>query len=127
MPTDLQVRLAAVPVNVAVARRLVREWSEANGAGARQVEDIMLAVTEAVANVVRHAYPAAEPGDVWLTGHTEDGMLVVSIRDIGVGPAHPSPAPGLGVGLPIIVEVADHSTLHPTTAGTHLTIRFRLA
>lgn len=127
MATELHVRLDAVPVSVAQARRITREWSAQYGATSTQLENIALAVTEAVANIVRHAYPLSEPGLIHLDAHTESGSLVFSIRDDGIGANQPSANAGLGVGLPIIVEVADHATINPTRAGTQLTLRFNLA
>jgi serine/threonine-protein kinase RsbW len=116
-----------VPVSVGQARRLAREWSQQHGAASTQLDDIALAVTEAVANIVRHAYPGTEPGLIHLDAHREAGALVFSIRDDGTGPNPPSPNPGLGAGLPILAEVSDHTTIKSTSAGTHLTLRFRLA
>ena len=127
MATELHVRLDAVPVSVAQARRLTREWSEQSGATSTQLENIALAITEAVANVVRHAYPLSEPGLIHLDAHTEPGALVFSIRDDGIGANQPSENAGLGVGLPIIIEVADDAMIKPTSAGTQLTLRFKLA
>ena len=127
MPTELHVRLEAVPVSVARARRLTREWSEQYDPTPTQLENIALAVTEAVANIVRHAYPLTEPGLIHLDAHTEPGTLVFSIRDDGVGASRPSANAGLVVGLPIIVEVTDAATINPTRHGTELTLRFRVA
>ena len=50
-----------------------------------------------------------------------------SIRDDGIGANQPSRNAGLGVGLPIIIEVADDAMIKPTSAGTQLTLRFKLA
>ena len=127
MATELHVRLDAVPVSVAQARRLTREWSEQYGATSTQLENIALAITEAVANIVRHAYPLTEPGLVHLDAHTEPGALVFCIRDDGIGANQPSRNAGLGVGLPIIIEVADDAMIKPTSQGTQLTLRFKLA
>ena len=128
MATELHVRLEAVPVSVAQARRLTREWSEQSGATSTQLENIALAVTEAVANVVRHAYPLGEPGLIHLDAHAEPGALVFSIRDDGIGANQPSRKNAELSRLPdAIIEVADDAMIEPTSAGTQLTLRFKVA
>lgn len=127
MAADLHIQLEAVPANVASARRMTREWSRQYGATPLQLESIALAVTEAVANIVRHAYPHTEAGVIRIDAEKEPGSLVFSIRDDGIGAHHPSANAGLGVGLPLIIELADDASLQPSSRGTHLVLRFRLA
>lgn len=99
MATELHVRLEAMPESVPRARQLTREWSERQRATPTQLEDIALAITETVANSVRHAYPLTEPGPIHLDTYARLGALVFSVRDEGIGPIAASPHPGLGVGL----------------------------
>ena len=63
--------------------------------------DIALGVTEACANVVRHAYPDGG-GEVELEAVLEDGDLVVCVSDAGVGFEHPPREPGAGLGVPLV-------------------------
>ncbi len=126
MAGELHIRLKATPASVSLARRLTREWSEGHGATQTQLADIALAITEAVANIVRHAYPGTEPGPIHLDAYARPGALVFSIRDEGIGPNESSTNPGLGVGLSIIAEVSDESTITATGRGTHLTLQFHV-
>jgi anti-sigma regulatory factor (Ser/Thr protein kinase) len=54
---------------------------------------VALAVTEACANVVRHAYPET-PGDLTLTGWVENDELTVVIADRGMASTGHRPATG---------------------------------
>ena len=65
------------------------------------MEAIRLAVTEAVANVVRHGYPE-RPGAFHVTTAVAGGELWVLVSDDGCGYQTPSQSPGLGWGLALI-------------------------
>ena len=55
------------------------------GLSDQRVGDVKLAVSEAVANVVRHAYSGQDPGQVVGTAHLDDGALRIVIADTGRG------------------------------------------
>src|SRR5690349_15929930 len=76
----------------AVARYLVLARLGVAGLGSvarlddSTLADLKLAVTEACANAVRHAYSADEPGEVRLVMTLEDdGSLIVEVSDEGDG------------------------------------------
>lgn len=97
---------------------------------------LRLAVTEALTNVVRHAYPEGRTGPIRLELFVEKGSLVVRLQDHGpcfdprTSTADlPSPeelAEG-GYGIPILRQVMD-SIDHSWTeqSGNVLTLRKRL-
>jgi anti-sigma regulatory factor (Ser/Thr protein kinase) len=86
---------------------------------------VSLAVTEAVANVVLHAYPTGG-GDVTVTVDTVGDDLVVVVSDSGVGghSFQSSGQAGLGLGLALIRELSTSATIAPTSEGTAVTMRF---
>jgi anti-sigma regulatory factor (Ser/Thr protein kinase) len=69
-----------------VARRLARSYAAKQGADDDTVAAVVLCVSEAVANVVVHAYREAEPpGDVEIEARRPDGYLCLYVRDRGQG------------------------------------------
>ena len=87
--------------------------------------DVGLAVTEALSNVVRHAYPNGE-GPVTLTAEASPSTLVVVVADEGVGARslELKRTAGPGVGLRLIHELCHHATIEPTSDGTTGTMTF---
>jgi anti-sigma regulatory factor (Ser/Thr protein kinase) len=103
METQLEASLPAVPVSVRDARETVGEIAAKAGASDRAIEDVRLCVSEAVANVVRHAY--REHGDVSIMVEREGEELTVVVRDDGVGLGGFQREGDLGYGLRIIDEL----------------------
>jgi len=120
--SDLHIRLAAVPESVPDARLRVRRWCERTGVCERTRDDLLLAVSEAVANVVVHAYPGGQ-GTCWLEMRRDADAVVVSIADEGVGPHGAAPSSGCGLGLGIIRRMFPGFTVVETAPGTRVTIR----
>ena len=83
-PLELHVTYLAVPAAVSAARHALAETAKAAGASAAALDNIRLAVSEAVTNAVRHAYPDV-PGDVEISARTVDASLFVLIEDEGQG------------------------------------------
>jgi serine/threonine-protein kinase RsbW len=73
----------AAPAQLSVIRRELLGWLAPLGLTSEQQDDVVLAVDEAVANAVRHAYPEGRPGDVELTLWTEGEALCIEITDHG--------------------------------------------
>jgi anti-sigma regulatory factor (Ser/Thr protein kinase) len=71
------------------------------------VERAQLAVTEACANVVVHAYRSrTEPGELDVDVLLQDSSVCVRVRDHGEGVRPRIDSPGLGLGLPLISALA---------------------
>jgi serine/threonine-protein kinase RsbW len=85
-------------------------------------------VSEAVTNVVVHAYrDADQPGDVEIAAHKPDGYICIYVRDRGQGMTPRLDSPGLGLGLPVIADTATSVEVRrPPTGGTELVMRFDL-
>jgi anti-sigma regulatory factor (Ser/Thr protein kinase) len=81
-------------------------------------------VSEAVGNVVRHAYRDGRIGAVELDAHTENDWLFVSVRDQGAGLGSPSPNPGQGLGLRIMQAMADTRLTELPGGGFEVALRF---
>ncbi|HET8535576.1 MAG TPA: ATP-binding protein [Solirubrobacteraceae bacterium] len=69
---------------------------------------VALAVSEAMTNVVLHAYlESPEPGDMRVVACDKPDRLVVVVRDYGDGMRPRTDSPGLGMGLPLITQMTD--------------------
>jgi anti-sigma regulatory factor (Ser/Thr protein kinase) len=106
-PATVRLRVPAVPTEVATARHAVVAAATAHGIGGRPREDIALAVSEACANVVMHAYRhEAAPGPLAVDAYREGGEFFVVVCDEGIGMAPRTDSPGLGLGLGLIAGLA---------------------
>lgn len=102
----LALQLPAVATSAGLIRAEVCGFARAHGATGALVDDIALAVTEAAANVVRHAYPGRDGGTISVAADIEDGTLEVVVADEGDGFGAAVPADGLGAGLRLIAASA---------------------
>jgi serine/threonine-protein kinase RsbW len=116
----------AIPQAAMEARRATRQLVERTGADPAALPSIVLCVTEAVANVVNHAYRnEREPGQVELEASRPTGTLCVSVRDRGCGMAPRDDCPGAGLGLGLISTLASRVSIRPVAPrGTELVMRF---
>jgi anti-sigma regulatory factor (Ser/Thr protein kinase) len=114
--------LPATLDSVATARRAVREFAEPLEV---DVDGMVLAVSEAVANVVSHAYLEGAYGVVDLRAAASPFEVTVTVRDQGRGLAEARESEGAGYGLLIIRRVAQHVELADTKDGVSLTMGFR--
>lgn len=116
----------AVAASIARARRDVHQLALSTGTPTHRLEDVKLAVSEAVTNAVRHAYED-ELGIVRLTAALAGGELWVLVGDEGHGMEIATSRPGLGVGLALISQLCDHVTIaHRASGGVELRMRFDL-
>lgn len=123
-----RVELAATPDAVADARRHATDFIATAGASADTNERVALAVSEAVANAVTHAYvETGGNGPIEVELLFDDHQVVVYVRDRGRGMVPRPDSPGLGFGLPIIGSLADRVELSSVDGhGTELCMRFGL-
>jgi anti-sigma regulatory factor (Ser/Thr protein kinase) len=113
----------AIPEAAAEARRATRQLAERAGADASA---IVLCVSEAVANVVTHAYRnRGEPGDVEVEARRPVGSLCLSVRDHGSGMATRDDSPGACSGLGLISTLATGVAVRPVEpSGTEVVMSF---
>jgi stage II sporulation protein AB (anti-sigma F factor) len=89
---------------------------------------IAVCVSEAMTNVVVHAYRDMDsPGQVDMEAELDGDSLTVRISDQGHGLEPQLDSPGLGLGLPLISQFADASDIaSPEQGGTEVIMRFDL-
>ncbi len=125
MPADLELSLPARAENVAVIRHVLGGVGDALALHPEVMSDVKLAVSEACANAVVHAYSEGDAGllDLELTAH-EDQLEVV-VRDHGRGMMPRADSPGLGVGLPLMASLSESLELtNRTDGGTEVRMSF---
>ena len=117
-------RLPAISGSVPrLRRRLLKAIS---GRGFDE-DAVGLAVTEALTNAVRHAYPGSQ-GPVTLSVKLSADRLVVVVSDEGIGArsftARSGPDRGRGMGLPLLYELCASVRVDPGSSGTTVTMAF---
>jgi anti-sigma regulatory factor (Ser/Thr protein kinase) len=119
-------RALATPEAIAPLRRSVAALAREAGFEPERVDDVAVAVSEVLTNVVVHAYrDRARPGPLRVVAAIEGESLRVTVRDEGVGFRRRDDSPGLGMGLSLAGSVADDlrvAAVRPS--GTQVVLRF---
>jgi serine/threonine-protein kinase RsbW len=127
MMPDMELALAARAENIAIVRHVLGGLGEAYEMPEEKLSDIRLAVTEACANVVVHAYPDGQEGQMEVVAAMEDETLTVLVRDWGCGIRPRPDSPGLGLGLSLIAALAESVQLgHDGEKRTEVQMTFAL-
>lgn len=124
VPSELNLTLPAEPKTLAHARRILRRWLNERGADEGDVAEITIAVSEACANAIEHAY-APSPATFELHARARDGEITFTIRDGGRW--RPPRGQNRGRGLSIIVAAMDDVQIDRTAEGTEVVMRRRIA
>ena len=123
-PGRIQIRRAADAAELTSARQLAARFAHAAGASAT---DVKLAVNEAIANVIDHAYRDLPPGDFELEIYCENGRLCAIVRDEGSGPIPNPDSDGAGLGLKLIEGLTEsHTIVARPDGGTEVRMLFPL-
>jgi serine/threonine-protein kinase RsbW len=78
-----KLRFKAVLENVSAAIDCVTKSAQEAGFDEGVLYQLQLAVDEACANVIQHAYKGLEPGDIEVSCSFDDQRLVIRVRDWG--------------------------------------------
>ncbi len=118
----LDVRLPAEPRSVALARRRIERWLAQTGDGSDDVFAIKLAVSEACANAVEHAY-GPETGRTFhiRAERARAGAVVVRVSDDGQW--RTPRGSQRGMGLRMIEQLMDSTDVEHTAEGTAVKMR----
>lgn len=128
----LDLALPALPEQVGVVRHEVERLARVAGLAEIARRDVALAVSEACANVVVHAYAAvdvpAEDRVLLVRADAEPGVLRVEVGDRGSGMVPRHDSPGMGLGLPLMASLTDELEVREADrGGTTLRMTFRAA
>jgi PAS domain S-box-containing protein len=119
----LELRLPARPRELAVLRARLRDWLARAAAAPTEAGEITLAVDEAAANAVEHAYGLGD-GDFSVEAHPEGDDVVVVVRDWGEW-RDPAPRAG-GRGASLMRSLMDDVQIESGPGGTEVRMRRRL-
>jgi len=116
----------ADPEQLAVIRRELSTWLVPLALTEVETADVVLAVDEAAANAVRHAYGPDEAGAVELTLWTESGTLCIEVVDHGNWrPPTDRPTEG-GRGIPLMSHMSESVLIHFDDRGSRVLLRHRI-
>jgi PAS domain S-box-containing protein len=129
LPAPLHQLMPAEATRLAAVRRAVSGWTAAVGLPQQAAEDLQLALGEALANAVEHAYADGRPGEcVWSVEREADGGVSVCVEDFGVWRPPPEDKGHRGRGLELIAALARDVDVQRRADGrSGTTVRFRLA
>jgi anti-sigma regulatory factor (Ser/Thr protein kinase) len=124
LPEKLTTRWPAEADALGGLRHLLRRWLAGHGAGSDEIYDITVAVQEAAANAVEHAYApgmAAFSVDAEHTG----GEVTVTVTDRGRW--REARGQNRGRGLPLMRGLMESVDVVPAEGGTSVVLRRTLA
>lgn len=126
----IEVAFPAVPDSVPAARAAMSAFLAANHVPEPIRQRVALAATEAMTNVVVHAYRHSDAvGNMTLRGEIGSDGLLVSVADEGCGLRPRPDSPGIGLGIALMSHEAAALTFvvpPERAAGTEVRLRFPL-
>jgi len=135
---DVRLTVRSDPRLLGSIRSLVRGWLETCELAGDVVDKVVLAVDEACANTIRHAYEGRCDETIEVSLHEDGGYLEFKVSDSGAPcpaectkkramqpPAADDLRPG-GLGVPLMHEVFDEVDFCPgATGGNCVTMRLK--
>jgi anti-sigma regulatory factor (Ser/Thr protein kinase)/putative methionine-R-sulfoxide reductase with GAF domain len=117
---ELRVELRANPQVLADVRGMLRRWLRGRGADELTVAEIILAVNEACANAIEHAYSPG-PATFELSAVESAGQATITVRDAGRW--RPVPRSSSRHGMKIIGAGMDELDVRKADEGTTVVMR----
>ena len=124
LPPPLRNTVPAQPAELSAMRRNVAAWAATAGLSVDLLDDLQLALGEAAANAVDHAYPPDAPGDFTYDLATTASGVRVTVSDHGRWRPEPEDKGYRGRGLQIIRTIGEGAVFHHAEDGT--TVEFDL-
>jgi anti-sigma regulatory factor (Ser/Thr protein kinase) len=107
------------PVELSPTRHALTYWLGAGGTDADACRDIVLAVSEALANAMEHGKDGGAPVELEVLRH--DDRLAVTVQDRGTWEDH-APDPTRGRGLHIMEALSDRLEVDREARGTRVSL-----
>ncbi len=123
MPAGFELLVPARPTSLATVRAEVRRWLRTTDATADDVIDLLVAIGEACANSIEHAYGASD-GKVSIRARIEGSTVEVSVADRGTWRA--PQGQDRGRGMTLMRKLTDNVTISRRPEGTEVTMQRRI-
>ncbi|MBP2326382.1 anti-sigma regulatory factor (Ser/Thr protein kinase) [Kibdelosporangium banguiense] len=122
----LHFKVPATAAQLTILRPCVRTWTKDIGMSRDMAGDVVLAVDEALANAVEHAYAETTSGAVVLFAACDrySGSARVIISDSGRWRPPPADPGTRGRGLPIMRQLSSAFSLRHDEAGTTVVLEW---
>ena len=116
--------VSARPRELASLRTNFEAWLKRFGTTRAERYEIVVAVNEAAANAVEHAYGIGD-AEFFVSARHDDGVVTVAVRDTGKW-REPRPRGNRGRGLRMMEALMDHVDVEPAADGTAVRMERRL-
>jgi anti-sigma regulatory factor (Ser/Thr protein kinase) len=123
VPDKLDVTLPAYPRTLGHVRHALARWMRAQELEREVTTEVTIAVSEACANAIEHAY-GPRRGTFRVRARRAEGEIVVTVNDAGSWRA--PRGENRGRGLKIMEAAMDSLDVRADTGGTEITMRRRL-
>lgn len=127
----MRLELLSLPENVGIARLALASFASQLDFTLSELEEIKVAVSEAVSNAIIHGY-GAQVGLITLAAASEGGRLIVNVEDEGSGiadieqarqPSYTTDPERMGLGFVFIESFMDEVTIESERGrGTKITM-----
>jgi GAF domain-containing protein/anti-sigma regulatory factor (Ser/Thr protein kinase) len=121
----IALKLPAEPHVLTSLRRTLRQWLEGLGAGEIEIYDVLVAVTEAAANAIEHAYGPVDAAFDVEAEVAAEGEVMIVVRDQGRW--RPPRGHNRGRGTLLMQELMDHFEVNTSEEGTVVRMRRSVA
>lgn len=127
-PAAFHLALAADPAALSLIRERLRDWLKAHQWPDAELEDLVLAVSEAASNVVDHAYPSGARGNIEIDGRVTvvpggTRMTELTVRDRGRWRPVPKRQGNRQRGIPLMRAMVADLVIDGTDRGTSVQMR----
>lgn len=125
-PSSLSLSIAADAEALIVVRHVLDGLAAHDGLSEHVLDDLQIAVGEACGNVVTHAYAGRPVGSLDIDVAFDATVVVVTVRDQGVGLSPAWQEDATGMGIPMMSALAEDLSFGDGGAGHQVRMTFPL-
>jgi PAS domain S-box-containing protein len=127
-PAPLTMEFVADTRHLAPSRAALRSWLTQAGVKTSQIQDVLIATGEAVANAIEHGHRDRPDGTVSLHAIAVVDRLQVTVTDTGAWKQpHEIAKVRRGRGITLMRDLMEHCAIHSNEAGTTVHMHARIA